>query len=135
MSQANKDATVKLVQAIGRGDVDTIKSLVTEDMTIVTTGSSAISGTHTYADLMCFATAFPKIAKGGIEIKVLRLTAEENCVACEAQGRSTLINGAAYDNQYHFLMLFRDGRIYQMREYMDTKLVDAVLMPVLAAGQ
>ena len=80
---------------------------------------------------MGIADAFPKITKSGIEFKILNLTAEDDRVACEAQGFSTMINGKAYNNEYHFLFSFRDGKVCQVKEYLDTKLADEVLGPYL----
>jgi ketosteroid isomerase-like protein len=50
-------------------------------------------------------------------------TAEGDQVALEFSGKCALANGKRYDNFYHFLMLFRNGRICSIREYVDTKLV------------
>jgi ketosteroid isomerase-like protein len=131
MNEANKETAVRFIRAIGHGDIETIKSVVTPDMTIVTKGSCAISGTHDYAAIMMFATIFPQITTNGLDFHILTLTAEDDRVACEAEGYATLTSGDSYNNQYHFLLFFRDGKICQMREYMDTKLVDAALVPCL----
>jgi ketosteroid isomerase-like protein len=50
-------------------------------------------------------------------------TAEGDQVALEFAGKCALANGKRYDNFYHFLVLFRNGRICSIREYVDTKLV------------
>ena len=54
---------------------------------------------------------------------VIATTAEGNRVTVEAAGKCQLADGRRYDNFYHFVLLFRDGRICTMKEYCDTKLV------------
>jgi len=37
------------------------------------------------------------------------------------------VSGAVYRNEYHFLFRWRDGKLAELREYMDTELVTDVL--------
>lgn len=131
MNNANKENARKFLTAMGTGDAETVKSLITGDMTIVTTGTSKLSVTHDYNALLALAKGISKVTKAGIAFDFLNLTAEDDRVAVEAKGRSTLLDGTAYDNQYHFLIFFRDDKICRMHEYLDTKLVDTVLVPRL----
>jgi ketosteroid isomerase-like protein len=48
-------------------------------------------------------------------------------VAVEAQAHATLKNGKIYRNTYHFLFIFRDGKIWRAKEYNDTLHVRDVL--------
>lgn len=41
-------------------------------------------------------------------------------VVVEERMRATLVNGRSYDLPYCFIFVVRDGRIAQVREYMDT---------------
>lgn len=56
----------------------------------------------------------------GLEIRPLSMIAEGDSVACEAESYGVLANGRVYNNQYHFLVTFRDGEITQVKEYLDT---------------
>ena len=49
------------------------------------------------------------------------VTAEGDRVAIEAEGRAELKNGRIYANRYHYLFVFRDGKICQVKLYNDTK--------------
>lgn len=131
MSIANKETAKKFLSAMGTGDVDTVKSVITADMMIVTTGTSLMSGTLDYNTILAIAGGISAVTKAGIAFKFLQLTAEEDRVAVETEGSSTMLDGTPYNNQYHFLIFFRDGKVCKMREYLDTKLVDAVLVPRL----
>lgn len=56
-------------------------------------------------------------------IKADGITAERGRVAVEAAGHVELESGDVYANQYHILFEVADGRITDMREYSDTRLV------------
>ena len=134
MSEANKAIATKVIQALGAGDVDTMKTLVTTDLVITARGHSKVSGSRDYQTIMASISQFPKITKSGIVFKILNLTAEEDRVACETEGYSTLLNGRDYNNHYHYLMFFRDGKVCKMHEYLDTNLADEMLGPYLTPG-
>jgi hypothetical protein len=38
----------------------------------------------------------------------------------EAESYGKMKNGKTYQNQYHFLFIVRDGKIQQVKEYLDT---------------
>ena len=107
---------------------------MTQDVAAICTGTCVLSGTRGYSDICSAARMLKSVAPEGIEFDVLYLTAEADRVAAEIAGKATLINGTPYNNQYHFLFFLHDGRIYKIKEYMDTKLVDAALGPLVLAG-
>ncbi len=49
-------------------------------------------------------------------------TAEGERIALEVSGKCELADGRRYDNEYHFLIFVRDGRVRLVKEYTDTKL-------------
>src|SRR5262245_1513292 len=132
MSEANKQRAMQFFNALGAGDAATLQTLITDDIEVVTPGTAEICGVRNHAVVMAICNAFPQITRNGVKFEVITLTAEGDRVACELQGRSTMVNGAAYDNTYHFLVHFRGDKICRVKEYLDTKLADAVLGPYLA---
>jgi hypothetical protein len=48
------------------------------------------------------------------------VTREGDRVALETESSTPLKNGTVYNNQYHFLFIFKDGRIAELREYHNT---------------
>jgi hypothetical protein len=56
------------------------------------------------------------------------MTAEGERVAIEAEGLGTHASGKVYHQRYHFLLVIRDGKIKQLKEYFDTELARDVLM-------
>jgi uncharacterized protein len=128
----NKTVVRQFLAALGRGDVERLKTLMTDDIQAIATGTGMLSGTRSLADICSAAGMLGQVTRSGIDFRVLTLTGEEDRVAAEVEGLSTLVNGAPYNNQYFFLFSIRNGRIYRMKEYMDTKLVDDVLGPLTA---
>lgn len=134
MSQANKDIALTFLNALGSGDGATLRGVIAEDIKAVCTGTSILSGTREYAEIVAALDIFPTVTKGGLRFEIISMTAEEDRVSVEAQGHCELVTGAAYNNQYHFLFHIRDGRIYLLKEYIDTKLTDQLLAPLFAGA-
>ncbi len=61
----------------------------------------------------------------GLKMTVKNLIAEDDKVALEAESYGELQNGRVYNQQYHFLLTVRDGRIKAIKEYLDTQHVYA----------
>ena len=130
MSETNKAVAKRFLEAVGSGDIDTIAALATKDIAVITAGQSSLSGTRGYDTLLLLGATFPKITTtGGLKFRYINLTAEDDRVAVEAKGTSVMLNGKDYNNEYHFLLFIRDGKVYKMMEYLDTKLADDVLAP------
>lgn len=63
--------------------------------------------------------------KHGLKMTVKGLVAEGDKVAVEMESYGELRNGRVYNNEYHMLMTIRDGKISEVREYLDTQHVFA----------
>ena len=55
------------------------------------------------------------------------MTAEDDSVAVEAESEGMHVSGVMYQNFYHFLFIFKDGKVLLLKEYMDTEKVTDVL--------
>src|SRR5207247_2261398 len=58
-----------------------------------------------------------------LAIEVLSLTAEDDRVVAQLQGRSKLRAGVPYDNTYCFVFRFAGTHVVEVTEYLDTALV------------
>jgi ketosteroid isomerase-like protein len=56
------------------------------------------------------------------DMTIVSSISEGDRVALEVSGKCELANGRRYDNEYHFLITVRDGRVHLVKEYTDTKL-------------
>lgn len=132
MSASNKQVAVTFLHALCDGDVATLKTVMADDIVAILPGSANIAGTRHQAEVLGVCMMFPKISKNGLKVTVHNVTAEDDRVAIEWEGECTLLNGQEYNNVYHMLFFVRDGKVVRMKEYLDTKLADAVIMPFLA---
>jgi len=127
----NKAVVRTFYKALGAGNAELMKTVISDDVQAVCTGTSFMAGTRSAADILGALGVLSSLTKNGIDFKIVSMTAEEDRVACETEGASTLVNGKPYNNQYFMLFFLRQGKIYRLHEYMDSKLVDGALGPLL----
>jgi ketosteroid isomerase-like protein len=132
MTEENKEVARTYLKALGTGDTATMDSILAEGMGTHCRGTSMISGKRERQDVLDFVDRVPQVFKDGIRFEFESITAEEDRVACQLKGFSTLANGEEYNNEYVFLFFFRDGKICHMDEYIDTAYADEVLRPLMA---
>lgn len=127
MSEANKKTAEKFMVALSSGDVDTLRSVSTSDLIAITPGTAALSDERSHEVIMASAAVFPLITQNGLRVEILNMTAEGDRVAMQWNGHSTMKDGTEYNNHYHNLFFFRDGKVCKMVEYCDLVLADRVL--------
>ena len=91
-------------------------------------GDNAIGGTRTKKEIVEFAKGILAAFPNGITFNITGMTAEADRVAVEVSGESIHASGQSYNNKYHFLLIIRDGKIIQLKEYMDTQLAAKILL-------
>jgi ketosteroid isomerase-like protein len=111
----NRLTALRLIDRLSRGLID--EAIVTEDVSWWVPGRGIINK----ADFGEIAKTVNGLFKSGVAMTILGSTAEGDRVAIEAEAYGELKNGKIYNNTYHFLFLFRDGRIFQAKEYNDSK--------------
>ena len=123
----NRQRALDFFSAMNRGDVDAIVAAYAEDGTCWTSGSTLISGTLNLEQIRKGAGAIFEAFPDGLEFIVHGITAEGDRVAVEAESRGRHVSGRFYNNLYHFLLIFRDGKLLRLKEYMDTEMVTDVV--------
>jgi ketosteroid isomerase-like protein len=124
----NKALARELFAAISRADVAKLDELYADDIVLWTAGALPFSGKRNKAQALEGMKMIDGMFPSGIEFTIVAMTAEGDRVAIEATSKGMHVSGAAYENEYHFLMVVRDGRIVQFKEYMDTLLAKEVLL-------
>jgi ketosteroid isomerase-like protein len=89
-------------------------------------GLSAGGGDYDKEKITALLNTMFRRLKDGLRMTVRSSIAEGDKVAVEVESRGELTNGRMYNNEYHMLLTMRDGRIVQVREYMDTQHAFAV---------
>jgi ketosteroid isomerase-like protein len=111
----NKATALKMVATLGAGAPD--RSLLTDDAVWWAPGRGEF-GNEAFLKI---AGSFAGMFKSPSKITVFGVTAEGDRVAVEAEGHAELTNGKVYRNRYHYLFIFRDEKICEVRLYNDTK--------------
>jgi ketosteroid isomerase-like protein len=121
---AARQIVLDYFEAVSAGDIDTIDSLLAEDVEfwvppslpdgITFRGKSQVMRLFTESVALYDAEA-------GMDIRLVTVTAEGQRVAVELtiDGRAAH-DGRPYHNHYHFLFQVEDGRIRRIREHFDS---------------
>jgi ketosteroid isomerase-like protein len=57
---------------------------------------------------------------GDPKVVLNSIASNGSLVIGEAQGSGTFMDGRPYENLYAFAIEFKDGKVYRLREYMDS---------------
>jgi uncharacterized protein len=128
----NKEVAKEWLEAVGNGDEATFRALSTDDCVHQVMGTSLLSGERNLDQVAELAAALHGATRDGLSFEFLNLTAEDDRVSVEFEGSSELETGSTYNNVYHLLFHFSEGKVCRVKEYVDTKVVDEALGPILA---
>ena len=128
-TETNRSLITKAFEGLRHGDPSHFMPLFAEDIEWRVMGSSAWSKhakglANVERDLV--GPLFARFAGPYLNIPELIL-ADGDHVVVLAKGDAETVEGKRYDNDYCFVFRMKDGRIVEVREYMDTILADAAL--------
>jgi ketosteroid isomerase-like protein len=114
-TEANRETALKMMASMAAGGLD--ETLLTDDVCWWVPGR----GTVSKDEFKAMAAGFRTLLAGPMSLTVKGVTAEGDRVAIEAESYGPLKNGKVYNNTYHFLFQFRDGKICLSKEYNDSQ--------------
>ena len=128
-TESNRSLITKAFEGLRHGDPSHFMPLFDEDIEWRVMGSSAWSKhakglANVERDLV--GPLFARFAGPYLNIPELIL-ADGDHVVVLAKGDAETVEGKRYDNDYCFVFRMQDGKIVEVREYMDTILADAAL--------
>lgn len=126
--EANKALAREFFARFTANDVAGALDAMTEDMSWWIAGKPGqlpTAGPHSKAQMARMFQAMTGELKDGLKFTVKNVIAEGEQVAIELESYGELRNGRVYNNEYHTLMMIRDGKIREVREYLDTQHVYA----------
>ena len=126
--EANKQIARDFMDAMSSGEAERILALYSDQVSVWTAGSLPFSGPHDRTEVAALCQGLLGAFPEGLRFSIQAMTAEGERVAIEAEGLGTHASGKLYHQRYHFLLVIRDGKITQMKEYFDTELARDVLM-------
>jgi hypothetical protein len=125
--ETNKQIVRDFMEAFGSGDIPRTMGFMADDATWWVAGSIPLSGTYTKQEFEQLLGGVVDTCKQPISLTPNAFTAEGGRVAVETESYTETNEGKVYNNQYHFLFVLRDGKIVQVKEYLDTMHTNEIL--------
>lgn len=126
-AEENKKVVLDFLENLSAGNAAAIMNTLADSATWWVAGNFPLSGTKTKAQFGELIGGLGENIDGGLRVTPTGVTAEGDRVAVEAESYAKMKNGKTYQNKYHFLFLVRDGKIQQVKEYLDTMHANDVL--------
>ena len=126
--EQNKQLARQYLELIAKGEADAVAQMFTEDGAIIVQSRTLlppeVRGREAIRGLIStLPSVFPET---GLRIIVDTVTAEDDRVAIQAHSDAIHVSGKPYNNRYHFLLFFEDGKIRESHEYLDSLLLTDV---------
>jgi ketosteroid isomerase-like protein len=128
-AQANKRTAARLFELFSAGDAAGVQDLLADDLVwwiAGKPGNGAVAGTLDKRQVGKLFRNMSAALNGPLTMTVKSAIAENEEVALEVESLGHLKNGRTYNQQYHFRMTIREGKIAAVREYLDTAHVQEV---------
>lgn len=126
-AEDNKAFVRRFFDAMNNGDSQTIVDSYAQEGEVWTMGATLISGHYNKEQITASCDAIFDSFPEGITFTIDAMTAEGERVAVEAHSEGLHQSGQIYSNEYHFLFIIREGKLFRLKEYMDTERVTDIL--------
>lgn len=123
----NKELVTQFMDCLNRGDVSGFTAMYHPQGQLWTSGKTLISGSADKNQIEAAGAAIFDAFPQGLVFTIHGMVAEGHKVAVEAESKGMHSSGQLYNNLYHFLFEFKDGKVLSLKEYMDTELVTDIL--------
>ena len=121
--ETNKKLVADFFACFGRKEVAKALDMMTSDATWWIGGKPRLfplAGLKTKAQIGDILNSLVPGTKNGLAITPKSMVAEGDKIAIEAESYGEFADGRVYNNEYHFLVQVRDGKICAVKEYLDT---------------
>jgi hypothetical protein len=124
----NKELVLGMYEALAKGDAAGYFARMADDVRVTYFGSHRFARTFEgKADIMQnFVPALRERLDGSIKLHVTNAVAEGDQVVVEARGEARARDGRPYSNQYCIVLKIANGKVSEIREYMDTELTKSI---------
>ncbi len=126
-TDSNKEVVTKFYSALNEQDRNALVDCFAADGSAWALGSTLVSGRNKISDIAMGIDALLEAFPSGLRFRILDLIAEDDRVSAKVESKGDHASGRVYSNSYHSLFVLRGGKIYEMREYMDTERVTDIL--------
>lgn len=108
--------------------MDACFDLLADDISWTNIGNTRFSGTYVGKQALAENLLGPlfRQLKAGISSQIEQLTAEGDIVVAQTSGTAETLDGTPYNNSYCQVIRIQNGQFKEVKEYMDTALIDSV---------
>lgn len=124
--ETNKKVAAQFFEALGKLDVEGLMKLIDPNIVFNVQNSGCMGGKLGLQDLATVGAVLGATCPEGIRFEIRDVTAEDDRVSVRVDGFAKTDDGGEYNNRYHFLMKFKQGKICETFEYLDSLLVEKV---------
>jgi uncharacterized protein len=105
--------------ALQASDGEKMASMLAPDLRYWVSPGSDFSGNHDKTSLLALLPSIFDAQAGPTKLTYREITAQDDRVSLVADGTMPLKSGGSYDQTYHWLFKFRDGKVVEVLEYVD----------------
>ena len=129
-TEANRAILVAIHDGLAEGDARAFIQAMAEDFTWIMGGTTDWSGTYAGKAVVRGELLAPLMTRfKSYRNSARRIIVDGDWAAVQCRGDAETTEGRRYDNDYCWIYRFREGRIVELIEYMDTELVRSALGP------
>ena len=125
----NKNLIQYFFDALNANDYDRAFEMVADDAIWWVPGTLPFSGEKSKVQYRAIASGIQANFPDGFHLTISSMIEEGDILAAEVVSNGTHRNGRAYNNKYHFRFQIRDGRLFRVKEYMDTQHLAQLIAP------
>jgi ketosteroid isomerase-like protein len=121
--ETNKRVALKFLDLAFKIDMEDAISMLADDATWWVIGDPhrlRVAGLKNREQTVRMLRNMHKIFPNGMTHRIVGVTAEGDRVAVEVDAAGSWSDGSRYQNAYHFLLRLHNGKVAEIREYMDT---------------
>src|SRR5262249_39908250 len=115
----NKRIVSELLSRFTASDIEGVLDMMTDDATwwiAGKPGSTPATGPRSKEEIARLFHYMTGQLKNGLRMTVKSMISEGDSVAVEVESYGELTNGRVYNQEYHMLIVIRDGKISAVRE-------------------
>lgn len=128
MDSPKKQALKDYIAAVGTGNAAGVRAVVTDDYEHEFLGTTVLRGKRPLPVILEQLELFTSAVVGPIQFTFQEVIEEGDVVAAMFSGKCQLANGKRFDGDYAVFCHYTGDKIRLMRELIDTKLADEVLV-------
>ena len=120
----NETAYLKFFETLSSGDLEKIRAAF-HDEAVWQVQVKGIAGEGSHRGKKAIVDEFLAPVRGMFKpgdpkVSITAVASQGSLVIGEAVGRGTFLDGRPYENLYAFAIEIKDGKVYRLREYMDS---------------